>query len=80
VSWTPLSAGGQCCRGSLLLRVSEPVEVGAGFDDGAVERHSVDDRGAKSRVGEYLGPAREGLVRRDRDGVVFFSFSEALEA
>lgn len=47
-------AGG---RGYLLVRVpcqavGEAVGIGAGFDDGAVERQPVNDRGAEARVGE----------------------------
>jgi hypothetical protein len=48
----------------------EAVGVGAGLDDVADEGESVDDGGAGARVGEGLGPAAEGLVGGDRDGLL----------
>jgi hypothetical protein len=40
-----------------LLGLGEPVGLGAGLDDGAVEGEPVDDRGAEPGIGE--GPGRE---------------------
>ena len=59
--------------------MGEAVGVSSCFDDGAVESEAINDRGAKPRGGECLRPAGEGLVRRDRDGVVLFSLGEDLE-
>lgn len=50
------SAGGLASGSGL----GESVGVGAGFGDGAAEGEAVDDRGAKARVGEGLGPAIRG--------------------
>ena len=59
--------------------VGEAVGVGAGFDDGGVVGEAVDDRGAQAGVGEGVGPGGEGLVGRDRDGVLLLAFGEDLE-
>ena len=59
--------------------MGEAVGGGAGLDDVAVEGEPVDDRGAESRVGEGLGPARERLVGGDRDAVFLLAFGEDLE-
>jgi hypothetical protein len=59
--------------------VGQSVGVCAGFDDGAVERQPVDDRGAKPRVGEGAGPAGECVVAGDGDAVLLFAFGEDLE-
>lgn len=59
--------------------VCEAVGVDAGFDDGAVEGEPVDDGGAKPGVGEGFGPAGEGLVGGNRDGVLLLAFGQDLK-
>jgi hypothetical protein len=66
-------------KGFAGLGADEPVGIGAGFDDGAVEGQPVHDRGAQARVRERLGPAGERLVRRDREGVRFLPLGQDLE-
>lgn len=56
------------CAVVLSLGMGQPVGIGAGLDDGAAEGEPVDDRSAKARVGEGLGPAIWGsylFVLRD---------------
>src|SRR5205823_3236477 len=43
------------------------------------EGEPVNDGGAKPRIGERLGPARERLVGRDRDRRAFLALGEHLE-
>jgi hypothetical protein len=57
----------------------QAVGVGAGFDDGDVEREPVDDGGAEAQVGESFGPAGERFVGSDGDGVLLVPFGEDLE-
>jgi len=56
----PSCPAGDPLAGSLLpvrrAGVGEAVEVGAGFDDGAVVGESVHDGGAQAGVGEGVGP------------------------
>jgi hypothetical protein len=59
--------------------MGKSVAGGACLDDLAVEGEPVDDGGAKSGVGEGLGPAGERLVGGDRDGGLFLPFGEDLE-
>lgn len=59
--------------------VGEPVGVRTSFDDGAVEGQPVHDRGAQARVGEGFGPAGEGFVACDRDGIFLLTLGEDLE-
>ena len=59
--------------------MGEAVAGGAGLDDGAVVGEAVDDGGAEAGVGEGLGPAAEGLVRRDGDGGLLLALGEDLE-
>ena len=69
-----------CGGGSVpCAGVGESVGVGAGFDDGGVVGEAVDDRCAQAWVGEGVGPGGEGLVGRDRDGVLLLAFGEDLE-
>ncbi len=57
----------------------EAVGVGAGLDDGAIEREPVDDGHAEARVSERLRPAAEGIVGGDRDAVLLLAFGQDLE-
>ena len=57
----------------------EAIRVCAGFDDCPIECEPIDNRSAQPRVCEGLGPAREGLVACDGDGVLLFPFGEDLE-
>lgn len=59
--------------------VGEAVGVGAGFDDGSVEGQPVHYGGAETWVAEGFGPAGEGFVGGDGDGVFLFSLGEDLE-
>lgn len=82
MSW-PLSRS--TCNGSCgsasddSAGVTESVAGGSGFDDGATVGETVDDGGAQAGVGEGFGPAGEGFVGGDRDGVLLFAFGEDLE-
>ncbi len=68
------------CGGALLVTgVCQPVGVGAGFNDGAAEGKSVDNRGAQPGVGKGLGAPAEGFVARDGDGVLFLPLGQNLE-
>jgi hypothetical protein len=59
--------------------VGQAVAGGAGFDDVAGEGEPVDDGRAEPWVGEGLGPAGEGFVGGDGDGVAFLAFGQDLE-
>ena len=70
LSGGPSRVGPGSAGGGLLGEgpgVGEPVGLGAGLDDRAVEGEPIDDGRAKTWVGERLRSAAEGLVGGDGD-------------
>lgn len=70
---------GRGVSGGGRARVGKSVGVGAGLDDVAAEGEPVERSLRIAGVGEGLGPAGEGLIRRDRGRGLLFAFGQDLE-